>query len=99
MENDFVISDYALLPQDTFIYISDAHNTTSCVDHFVSLFAMHQAMFDMKVLTKCIISDHRAVAVTIQCSHLREFDEVIEPQSCRFDWLKVTPQESAFLLP
>ena len=27
MENDFIISDYALLPQDTFAYISDAqHN-------------------------------------------------------------------------
>jgi len=27
-ENDFIISNYALLPQDTFTYISDAHNTT-----------------------------------------------------------------------
>ena len=35
MENDFIISDYALLPQDTFTYISDAHNTTSWIDHFV----------------------------------------------------------------
>ena len=26
MENGFIISDYALLPQDTFTYISDAHN-------------------------------------------------------------------------
>ena len=28
MENDFIISDYTLLPQVTFTYISDAHNTT-----------------------------------------------------------------------
>jgi len=27
MENDFIIFDYALLSQDTFTYISDAHNT------------------------------------------------------------------------
>jgi len=33
MENDFTISDYALLPHDTFTYISDAHNTTSWIDH------------------------------------------------------------------
>ena len=26
MENDLIISDYAILPQDTFTYISDAHN-------------------------------------------------------------------------
>ena len=46
------------------------------------------------VLTECIISDHRAVAVSIQCSHLPEFDdEVIEPQPGRIDWLKVTAQE------
>ena len=93
-ENDFIISDHALLPQDTFTYISDAHNTTSWVDHFVSSFSVHQAMFNMEVLTECIISDHRAVAVSIQCSHLPEFDEeVMEPQPRRIDWLKVTAQE------
>jgi len=35
IENGFIISDYALLPQDTFTYISDAHNTTYWIDHFV----------------------------------------------------------------
>jgi len=86
MENDFIISDYALLPQNTFTYISDAHNTTSWIDHFVSSFSVHQAMFNMEVLTECIISDHRAVAVSIQCSHLPEFDEeVMEPQPSRID--------------
>ena len=93
MENDFIISDYALLPQDTFTYISDAHNTTSWIDHFVS-FSVHQAKFNMDVLTECIISDHRAVAVSIQCSYLLEFDdEVMEPQPSRIFWLKVTSQE------
>ena len=81
MENDFIISDYALLPQDTFTYISDAHKKASWIDHFVSSFSVHQAMFNMDVLTKCIISDHQAVAANIQCSHLPEFDdEVMEPQ-------------------
>ena len=51
-------------------------------------------MLNMDVLTECIISDHRAVAVNIQCSHLPEFDdEVMEPQSSRIDWLKFTAQE------
>ena len=80
MENDFIISDYALLPQDTFTYISDAHSTTSWIDHFVSSFSVHQAMLNTDVLTECIISDHQAVAVSIQCSHLPEFDDdVMEP--------------------
>ena len=80
MENDFIISDYALIPQDTFTYISDALNTTSWIDHFVSSFSVHHAIFNMDVLTECTISDHRAVAVSIQCSHLPEFDdEVMEP--------------------
>jgi len=94
MENDLIISDYALLPQDTFTYIIDAHNTTSWIDHFVSSFSSHQAMFNMDVLTECILSDHRAVAVSIQCSHLPEFDdEMMEHQPSRIDWLKVTDQE------
>ena len=67
MENDFINFDHALLPLDTFTYISDdAHNTTSWIDHFVSSYSVHQAMFNMDVLTERIISDHRAVAVSIQ---------------------------------
>jgi len=94
MENDFIISDHALLPQDIFTCISDAHNTTSWREHFVSSVSVHHAMFNMDVLTKCIISDHRVVAVSIRCSHLPEFDEeVMEPQPIRIDWLKVTAQE------
>ena len=51
-------------------------------------------MLNMDVLTEYIISDHRAVAVSIQCSHLPEFDdEVMEPQPSRIDWLKVAAQE------
>ena len=52
MENDFIISDYAILPQDIFTYISDAHNTTSWIDHFVSSFSVHQAMLNVDVLTE-----------------------------------------------
>jgi len=96
MENDFIISDCTLLPQDTFTYIIDAHNTSSWIDYFVSSFSVHQAMFNMEELTKCIYSDHQAVAVSIQCSHLPESefdDEVIEPQPCQIDWLKVIAQK------
>jgi len=94
VENDFIIFDYASPAQNTCTYISDAHNTTSCLDHFVLSFSVHQAMYNVEVLIECIISDHRAVAVTIQCSHLPEFDnEVIEPRPCRIDWLEVTAQE------
>jgi len=39
-------------------------------------------------------SYHRAVAVSIRCSLLPEFDEeVMEPQPSQIDWLKVTAQE------
>ena len=48
----------------------------------------------MDVLTECILTDHRAVTVSIQCSYLPEFDdEVMEPQPCWIDWLKVKAQE------
>jgi len=39
----------------------------------------------LEMLTECIISDHRTVAFTIQCSHLPEFDdEVIEQGSATY---------------
>ena len=47
-----------------------------------------------KTKSLVLYSDHRAVAVSIQFSHLPEFDdEVVEPQPSRIDWLKVTAQE------
>jgi len=67
IENDFTISDYVLLPQAIFTYNSDAHITTSWIHHFVSSFSVHQAILNIDVLTECIISDHQAVAVSIQC--------------------------------
>jgi len=97
MENDLIVSDCVLLPQDTFTYTSDAHNTTSCINHFVSSFSVHQAMFNVDVLTECILSDHLAVTVSIQCSYHPEFDdEVMEPQPSRMDWLKVMAQEREY---
>jgi len=99
MENYFIISDYVLRLQDTFTYISDAQNTTSWTDHFVSSFSVHQAMFNMDVLTKCILSDYRAVAVSIQCSHLPELDdEVMELQPSGIDSLEVTAQEERTII-
>ena len=50
-------------------------------------------MLNMDVLTEYIISDHRAVAVSIQCSHLPEFDdEVMEPQPSRIG-LRLRPRK------
>jgi len=86
MVNYFTISDYALLPQDAFRYISEAHNKTSWIDHVVSSFAMHQTMFNMEVLTEFIFFNLRAVAFTIECPTLPKFDdEVIEPQPYRIN--------------
>jgi len=31
----------------TYLHISDAHNTTSWIDHFISSFSVHQAMYNM----------------------------------------------------
>ena len=41
----------------------------------------------------CLFLTER-LTVSIQCSHLPGFDdEVMEPQPCRIDWLKLTAHE------
>jgi len=44
----------------------------------------------MDVLTECILSDHWAMAVSIQCSHLPEFDdEVMDPSQVELTGLRL----------
>ena len=95
IENDLLVSDHMILPVTSFTFVSDAHSSTSWLDHIVSSFSVHQAMCDVKVLHNYILSDHRPLAVNIQCSHLTHFDDddgvICHPG--RIDWAHASQKE------
>ena len=55
---DVLVSDYEMLPNETYTYISDSHISCSWIDHCVSTKAAHASISHMEVLHNFILSDH-----------------------------------------
>ena len=58
-----VISDYDKFGRtcNTYTYVSDAHNSTSWLDHFICSHSVHSLITDLHILDKCPSSDHLPV--------------------------------------
>lgn len=94
-DNDFTVSDQILLPADSFTYISDAHGSTSWIDHCISSNSAHQAIAHIKVLHDFIISDHRPLAITFACSTLPQLqvDRHLQPALQNINWKNLSHQQ------
>ena len=66
----------SFLPQDTFTYFSEAHGSTSWIDHCLTSESVHQAVESMQVLHDYISSDHSPLVVIICCTQLPELCKV-----------------------
>ena len=55
------MTDVRLLPIETFTYVSDAHHTTSWIDHVIMSSSLHDYCSAMSVLYGHVTSDHRPI--------------------------------------
>ena len=55
---EYKFTDKEFLPQDTFTYFSEAHGSTSWIDHCLTSQTVHQAVESMQDLHDYISSDH-----------------------------------------
>ena len=97
-DNGFVLSDYKLLPPDSFTFISDAHGTTSWLDHCMCTNESHAAVKKISILQDFIISDHRPCQAVINCNsrQFEDFDEKLQQNrssSSRVTWDKVSDEQ------
>jgi exonuclease III len=96
------ISDYEWFgsTSDTFTYVSDAHFTTSWLDHYICSFSMHNNISEIKITDKLPCSDHLPLSVVF--SHDGDIDNDIanrdndnihhsHNQTC--NWHKATPED------
>ena len=60
-ENDLILSDEVMLPQNSFTYVSEINGCKSWIDHCVTSFSAHQSITNMKILHEFIISDHKPI--------------------------------------
>ena len=60
---NLVISDYQLLGRlsEKFTFVSDAHSTTSWLDHFICSHDLHQRITTLHILDKTPCSDHMPI--------------------------------------
>ena len=67
-DNNFIISDDNLLPDTSSTYISDCHNSTSWLDHYVTTAMAHCVIINIEILLEYICSDHHPSLVKISYS-------------------------------
>ncbi len=62
-----VISNYEMFDRasNTYTYVSDAHNSTSWLDHFICSHSVNSMITDLYILDKCPSSDHLPVGLVI----------------------------------
>jgi len=66
----YVISDKLFLPTDSYTYFSDAHSSTTWLDHCLSSMVVHSSISEISVLYKCISSDHHPLSISYACPNL-----------------------------
>ena len=65
-DNCYTLSDSVYMPDTSFTFHSDAHDTVSWLDHAVSSFSMHEIISEMDVLHNYLTSDHFPLSMCIQ---------------------------------
>ena len=68
VQHDAVMADRLLLQPDSFTYISDMHNTTSWLDHYVVNRQILCAIENMSIEYDLVTSDHRPMLLKLRAS-------------------------------
>ena len=94
-----IISDYQFFGRvsDQFTYVSDAHGTTSWLDHFICSHDLHCNIVDIKILDKSPCSDHLPIYAKLKLDiDLSVIASISVPASdvtfpiINFQWAKAT---------
>ena len=97
-ENNLIPSDEVLLLNNSFTYCSDAHYTTSWLDHFLCTHSAHSFISRIEVLFYFISSDHHPIAlsVNILVTGMSDADDedYDEFQGTNLNWYIVSPDDT-----
>ncbi len=93
-EQSLIMSDKVLLKADTFTFYSEAHKSTSWIDHVVCTRSMHEIILDIKVLRDYVTSDHIPIVVKIGISNMSRLNVgVKKPPSYSVRWSNLSSSE------
>ena len=96
-DNNFIVSHDSLLPDTSFTYISNSHNSTSWIDHCVTSAMAHHLIINIEVLLEYICSDHHPLLVNINYSPTANHHSNICDQNSSdykpINWQNLTPKK------
>ena len=95
-DESLFISDNIFLSSDTYTYYSEAHCTTSWLDHIISTSSAHSLINDVFVSYDYVTSDHVPLCLEImQSKHL--FTDISQKENidsdCNVQWDKLNDEE------
>ena len=95
---DLIISDYHRYGRDSgqFTYVSDAHNSTSWLDHIICSYDVNSKISSINILNKLPGSDHLPLQMTLDIdfnSVVDFIDNLCPRDKVSFNWSKCTVNE------
>ena len=94
-DNCYTLSDSVYMPDTSFTFHSDAHDTVSWLDHAVSSFSMCEIISEMNALQNYLTSDHFPLSRCIQIgakdecpTGLVDYEKLIKSHKIQWDQLK-----------
>ena len=94
-EHSLIISSTALLPLDSFTYVSDSWGTISWLDHAVSSLDMHNTIASVEIGYGISQDDHMPVTMEFNVSSLPSLELSNNFESKNVDWSNVTNDDIA----
>ena len=88
-EGKYRISDYKLLPRNSFTYISNVWNTTSWLDHCVCTQAEHAQIKNISVLHSFMSSDHKPLLIDLELDQVVATNDYLKTKSRHINWNKL----------
>lgn len=93
-QEGLVMSDSLLLPSDTFTCFSEAHHTTSWLDHVISTSSAHASIGNICVDYKFVTSDHFPLQVTLRLpNQVTLVDDNVRRAVQRVKWDTLSPKD------
>ena len=91
-EHNYVLSDVDRLGcgSDSFTFLSEAHGTTSWIDHCLCTEQAHSSITDVNTCYDMQSSDHFPISICIDVNSVPRFDCAYIPPQSRLHWSKAS---------
>ena len=91
-EHSYVLSDVDRLGcgSDSFTYLSEAHGTTSWIDHCVCTVQAHSSITDVNICYDIQSSDHFPISICIDVNSVPRLDCAYIPPQSGLNWSKAS---------